>query len=168
MLARYRHSPSRHDPFRFSVILSGTEYYVRLAKRYGDTELVILTNINLGDYHQAIAESVRAINSYQVALDSLAKHDFKRYRALALSQIGIVFDSRGDYLKAIDYYLNSLRLNEELNSRHEIARVHGYLGWAQHNFENYELRLNKQNSVCLACVPCTMKPGLLFALNFKR
>lgn len=151
--------------------LDSASYYLnrvlRLAKRYGDTELVILTNINLGDYHQAIAESVRAINSYQVALDSLAKHDFKRYRALALSQIGIVFDSRGDYLKAIDYYLNSLRLNEELNSRHEIARVHGYLGWAQHNLKNYEIAL-EQAELCLSGMRAVHdEAGQAFALNLK-
>ena len=110
-----------------------------IAKRFGDSELVILTSINLGDYYLLRGEDVAAIQSYETALDSLAKHDFKRYRALALMQIGRVFDTRGDYLKAMDYYFESLKLHEELNSRHAVAQTFGYMGWLHTNLKNFDL-----------------------------
>jgi signal transduction histidine kinase len=136
-----------------------------LAKRFGDTELVILTSINLGDYNQAQGNAIEAIRSYEVALDSLVKHDFKRYRALALAQIGIVFDGRSDYLKAIDYYLSALRLNEELNSRHEIARIHGYMGWAHNNLKNFSLATEQADMSLQLMRIVKDKAGEAFAFN---
>jgi signal transduction histidine kinase len=149
--------------------LDSASYYLRkvqgIAKRFGDTELVILTSINLGDYYQAQGLPVDAIRSYETAMDSLAAHDFKRYRALTMLQIGKVYDSRSDFLKAIDYYINSLRLNEELNSRHQIARTHGYMGWAHNNLRNF-LQAQEQAQQSLAIMrQIKDKAGEAFALN---
>lgn len=131
--------------------MDSTRWYLdkvmRIAKGYGDTELVILTSINLGDYFLTKGETVSSIQAYETALDSLTHHDFKRYRALALQQIGRVFDNRGDHLKAMDYYFEALRLSEELNSKHEIARIHGYMGWAQISLKNFSLA-KEQAQLC--------------------
>jgi signal transduction histidine kinase len=121
--------------------MDSAAYYLNkvraLAGRYGDTELFILTSINLGDYFLAHGQAIEAIRSYESALDSLVVHDFKRYRALSLMQIGKVYESRSDYLRAIDYYIESLRLNEELNSRQQIARVYGNMGWSHNSLNNF-------------------------------
>jgi signal transduction histidine kinase len=136
-----------------------------VAKRFGDTELTILTNINIGDFHQTRGETVPAIRAYDTALDSLGRHDFKRYRALVLSQIGKVFDSRSDYLKAIDYYYQALKLHEELNSKHQIALVHGYMGWAHNNLKNFQVA-QEQAQLCLMFMRSQKdKAGEAFALN---
>jgi signal transduction histidine kinase len=145
------------------------QYYfdkvIGIARRFGDTELVILSSINMGDYYQARGETVASIKSYQIALDSLVKHDFKRYRALALAQIGRVFDSRGDHLKAIDYFYESMRLNEELNSRHQIALLYGSIGWAHLNLKNFQIA-KEQGLLCLNLMrQIKDQAGEAFALN---
>jgi signal transduction histidine kinase len=149
--------------------LDSASYYLNkvqaLARRFGDTELVILTSINLGDYYQTQGLPVEAIRSYETALDSLTKHDFKRYRALTLLQIGKVYDSRSDFLRAIDYYISSLRLHEELNSKQQIARTHGYMGWAHNNLRNF-VQAQEQAQQSLAIMQKIKdKAGEAFALN---
>jgi signal transduction histidine kinase len=121
--------------------LDSAKYYLdktlNVANRYQDNELVIFTDINLGDWYMLGRQTVEAIKFYDSALELLAKHDFKRYKALALFQVGKVFDSRGDYIKAIEYYLESLKINEQLNAQHDIARIYGWIGWAYSNLRNY-------------------------------
>lgn len=149
--------------------LDSSHYYINkvlgIAKRFGDTELVILSSVNLGDYYESKSETVAAILAYQTALDSLVKHDFKRYRALALAQIGKVFDSRGDYLKAIDYFHESMKLNEELNDRHEIAELHGYIGWAQNNLKNFQIAKEQAQLSLEMMQRIKDQAGEAFALN---
>lgn len=108
-----------------------------LARRYSDTELQIFTSINLGDVYSARGQSVEAIRAYESALNSLGKHDFKRNKALVLFHVGIVFYNRSDNSKALEYYFNALKINEELNSQHEIARIQAWIGWAYSNLRNY-------------------------------
>ncbi len=116
-------------------------YYIHktmgIATRYKDDELLIFSNINLGDIYSARGQSIEAIKAYDVALNSLGVHEFKRYKALALFHVGRVFDSRGEYLKALEYYFNALKLDEELKSRHEMARIYAWIGWSYYNLKNY-------------------------------
>lgn len=116
-------------------------YYINrtmeVARRYKDNELLIFSNINLGDIYSARNQSIEAIKAYELALNSLGKHDFKRQKALALFRVGRVFDSRGEYLKALEYYFNALKLDEELRSGHDIARVNAWIGWSYYNLKNY-------------------------------
>lgn len=120
-------------------------YYLNYAHnigiRHNDIELTMFSQINLADLNFAIGNLIESISQYQKALEMLQTHDFKRYRALVLHHIGLVFDSQGDYLKSIEYLLNALKLSEELNSRQEVIKINVAIGWAYNNLQNYNQAL---------------------------
>lgn len=124
-------------------------YYLNHAHNIGirhhDIELTMFSQINLADLNFATGNLLESINQYQKTLEMLQTHDFKRYRALVLHHIGLVFDSQGDYLKSIEYMLNALKLSEELNSRQEVIKINVGIGWAYNNLQNYEQALTFAN-----------------------
>ncbi len=112
-----------------------------IGARHNDIELITFANINLADLNFATGNLLESIKQYQKALEILQTHDFKRYRALVLHHIGLVFDSQGDYLKSIEYLLNALKISEELNSRQEMIKINVGIGWAYNNLQNYDQAL---------------------------
>jgi len=110
---------------------------IEKGSRYNGNVLFIYCTISLGDFYFDRGDMLAAIREYRSALELLNAHDVKRYRALIQHHIGIVFDSQGNHLKAIEYLLNALKLSEEMNSRQEMARIEAALGWANNNLHNY-------------------------------
>lgn len=109
------------------------EYYFnkirRLSLHYRNPELFIFYNISQGELLFRKGEFVQATKLFTVALDSLAKHDYKRYRALVMKNIGQVFEWQGDYQRALEFYFNALKIEEDLQSKLEIARTKQMMGW---------------------------------------
>ena len=57
--------------------------------------------------------------------------------ASAYNNLGSVYDDEGDYAKAIDYYLKSLKINEELSNNIRKAAILGNIGVVYRNLKNY-------------------------------
>ncbi len=75
-------------------------------------------------------EFARAGDYFSRSLDILKTNPFKRYHAtLLLSQVGLVFCAEGAHAQALEYFVNSLRLDEEMNHRQAAAQTMGRIGW---------------------------------------
>ncbi|MGP8214227.1 MAG: tetratricopeptide repeat protein, partial [Bacteroidia bacterium] len=77
----------------------------------------------------------------QLALSLIARHfliqPLAAFFHADLINIGIVFKQQGDYTKALDYYLRSLKTAEELGNNRIISACYGNIGviyWAQKNY----------------------------------
>lgn len=110
---------------------------LRLSRRYKNPELLIFYNIYQGELSFRKGEFVIATRLFTEALDSLAKHDYRRYRALVMKNIGQVFEWEGDYPRSLEFYFNAIRIEEELKSRLEIARTKELMGWVYVHQEDY-------------------------------
>jgi signal transduction histidine kinase len=117
------------------------EFYFRKIKRlavhYNNPELLIFYNISQGELLFRKGDFVQSTRLFTVALDSLAKHDYKRYRALAMKNIGQVFEWQGDYQRALEFYFDALKIEEDLKSRLEIARTKQMMGWVYVHQKDY-------------------------------
>ncbi|RAV99609.1 tetratricopeptide repeat protein [Pseudochryseolinea flava] len=111
---------------------------LRLSRTYQNPELLIFYNIHQGELSFRKGDFVTATKLFTEALDSLAKHDYKRYRALVMKSIGQVFEWEGDYPRSLEFYFNALRIEEELKSKHEIARTKQLMGWVYVNQFDFE------------------------------
>jgi signal transduction histidine kinase len=109
----------------------------RLAIEYHNPELLIFYNIAQGELLFRKGEFVQSTRHFTIALDSLVKHDYKRYRALVMKNIGQVFDWQGDYQRALEFYFNALKIEEDLQSRLEIARTKQMMAWVYVNQKDY-------------------------------
>jgi signal transduction histidine kinase len=110
---------------------------LRLSQTYKNPELLIFYNIYQGELHLRKGDFVAATKRFTEALDSLAKHDYKRYRAMVMKDIGQVFEWEGDYQRSLEFYYNALRIEDELTSNLEIARTKQLMGWVYVNQHDY-------------------------------
>ena len=71
-----------------------------------------------GEYNQAIKilEEIFPIVDNLLEVKAVEYKRVKRLQAVAMGSLGNIFLSKGDYNKALDYYLKSMRINEEISN----------------------------------------------------
>ncbi|HYV91468.1 MAG TPA: adenylate/guanylate cyclase domain-containing protein [Chitinophagales bacterium] len=62
------------------------------------------------------------------ALSLAEKYQWKKGIANSLAQLGAFYGFKGDYTKALDYYLKALKIDEEVNNKKGIASCLGSIG----------------------------------------
>src|ERR1035437_5269455 len=67
----------------------------------------------------------------------LAPNLFRRYEAMAFIIMGQSHVNKGNYPKALEYYLQSLQINEEIGYKRGIGNCYNNIGAAYHNQSNY-------------------------------
>lgn len=108
-----------------------------IAIRYNNPELRIFYWVNMGELYNTQGKVQDAILMYDQALESLSKHKFKRYEAIALKRIGKIYDQLGDYERANGHFFKALLIEEQLESLHEMARTYGLISWCFLHQGNY-------------------------------
>jgi len=76
---------------------------------------------------------ILAEQELQLAIKAKAKN----YEGKALNIIGISFNNKGNYLKALDYYLKVLKVREEIKDKQGIGSCYGNIGlvyWYQSDY----------------------------------
>jgi tetratricopeptide (TPR) repeat protein len=107
-------------------------------------------NHNLGTFYKNKANYVIAMGHFWKALniwDQISEEDAKkgivrdrrnlRKRSATYGNIAVVFLSQGDYSKALDFFLKSLEIAEELDDKDAIARQLGNIGIVYAEKEEY-------------------------------
>jgi len=61
--------------------------------------------------------------------------------ASSYNNIGSIYDDQGDYSKALEYYLKSLKINEELKNKVRIATILSNIGIVYRNQKNFNMAL---------------------------
>ena len=117
-----------------------------------DTSKVIHSNelclnyINIGLYDTALFygnEALRlAIVIANGSKQSSVKQTAKKGMAGSYSRIGIIYDDKGDYPKALDNYFRALQINEELNNQRGIYSQFNNIGLVYHKQSDYPQALN--------------------------
>jgi tetratricopeptide (TPR) repeat protein len=69
--------------------------------------------------------------------NSLQDEKGKKWVAKAFNTIGIAFNNKGNYPKAIEYYLKTLKLKEEIGDKRGIGACYGNIGIVYKNQSNY-------------------------------
>ncbi|UII27040.1 tetratricopeptide repeat protein [Fulvivirga maritima] len=62
------------------------------------------------------------------ALDLASSIDYKKGKAAALNNLGVIYKNQGVYNRALEYYKTSLKLSEEINDKRAIASTTNNLG----------------------------------------
>lgn len=66
------------------------------------------------------------------------KYFFTKYLAFAYNNFGIIYKNQGDYARSIDYYTESLKLNEKIGQKRGVAGCLGNIGIIYKNQEDYD------------------------------
>ncbi|MDZ7659080.1 CHAT domain-containing protein [Fodinibius sp.] len=117
------------------------KYYAKalpLAQESDDSLLIGTVYNNLASVHSRRGNHSNALKNYQQALNYYTN---KRFRAIALSNIGGVYAELSLYDKALEYYHRSLNIRQEIDSVHLLANIYNRIGAAQRNLANYDQAL---------------------------
>jgi tetratricopeptide (TPR) repeat protein len=109
------------------------EQAVELARVTGALNLEIEALINLGaaryysgDYPAALEDwkaSVEILKTREnLTSDSISKYNLMDRRALLLNNIGVVYKTLGEYDKAIEFYQENLKIQEQVGNTLEVAK----------------------------------------------
>lgn len=137
----------------------------RIAKKYDDPELTIFYYLNVGELEFDKGELLKAIKFYELALDLLKEHRFKRYEAHALKKIAEVYFQMDDCERAQQHYISALAIEEELNSVHEKARTFSNMAWCYMNQRAFELGERYANFSMAIMKSVKDKVGIAFVHN---
>jgi len=117
------------------------EYYNKalpLAQESGDSLLIGTVYNNLGSVHYRRGNHPTSLDYYQRALNYYSN---KRYRAIALSNIGGIYSELNLYNKTLEYFNQSLKIRQEIGSVYLLANIYNRIGVAQSNLANYDQAL---------------------------
>jgi tetratricopeptide (TPR) repeat protein len=81
-------------------------------------------------------------NLIKESLDVLEKRAFENAKSLAINSLGIIFYNKGEFEKAIIYYMESLKIREEMNDRKGIAATLNNLGIVYQEQADYFKAIN--------------------------
>ncbi len=98
-----------------------------------------------------------------LALKNLSASQTRRIKiskANTLGYVGIVYRKQADYGKALDYYFQALKLDEELGSKKEIATDLGNIGIVYHKLKNYQKTLHYYERALKMDEELGNKPGV--------
>ncbi|MDX2172221.1 MAG: tetratricopeptide repeat protein [Bacteroidota bacterium] len=116
---------AKHDTTRCNILS-------QLAETAGDDEwplfneqLKNLAETNLEILSKSQTESVE----FKRNKSSFLNKKFKNYLAISLNNIGFIFDSKGEFNKALEFYTKSLKIREELGDKLGIASALNNIGF---------------------------------------
>lgn len=99
-------------------------------------------------------------------------HYYLKYKALALNNIGVEFQNKGNVIVALENYHKSLKIQEVLNSRDDISATLfniGILYMSQKDYDNslkyFEKSFKKSSEKCNSCPELIDKIGMAYSLN---
>ncbi|MBI5538900.1 MAG: tetratricopeptide repeat protein [Bacteroidia bacterium] len=95
-----------------------------------------------GNYELSIFFNKKALLIYDILINtSDQKKVIQARKSKTLSNIGNIYNKQGDYPNAIDYYLNSLKIAEEIENKRLISTNLGNIGIIYKYQGNYEKAL---------------------------
>ncbi len=89
----------------------------------------------------------------------------KKWEAKALNTIGASYQIKGNYLKAIDFYQQSLKVSEAVGEMKRVASSLANIGSLYINIGEFEKALDYQNKSLVLFRKLNMKEGMASALN---
>lgn len=115
----------------------------------GLSEIMYVSNpdtlLFLGEKARSIAEK----NLEKTALNTREKKAFQRIRAKAINNIGFLHQFRGDYSMALEHFLTSLEIYQEIEDKlglaesyNNIGAMYNFLGNVDKALESYQIALD--------------------------
>jgi serine phosphatase RsbU (regulator of sigma subunit) len=89
----------------------------------------------------------------------------KKWEAKALNTIGASYQIKGNYLKAIEFYQQSLKVSESIGEMKRVASSLANIGSLYINIGEFEKALDYQNKSLVLFRKLDMKAGMASALN---
>lgn len=94
------------------------------------SRIYVLLVIAKGDLNMAISNYSAATKFYERAYGLSIDNKFPRIQARAASHLGQVFESFGNYPKAIELYEEALTIYTQYRSKQDHARINARIAWA--------------------------------------
>ncbi len=138
---------------------------LQAGNRFNDPELQMFASIHLGEVNFLEGDLVAAMGHLGNGLEQLKKHDFKRYHAQVLTVMGRVFEALGDYDRALESFVNALKIDEEIGSRQTAARTHGLMAWVYIRQRNDSIATHFARRNLSLCSQLKDREGMAFAHN---
>ena len=94
---------------------------ITMAKSVRDFENLANAYNKMGIIEKLSGNYNKALEYYNLALESLDNTDDESERGMVYNNMGNVYKSKGDYAKALDYLLKALKVAEKINENESIA-----------------------------------------------
>jgi serine phosphatase RsbU (regulator of sigma subunit) len=104
--------------------------------------------INTGDNETAYTYFQQALSiwsRHEKSSDSLLQKNALKRKAATLNMLGIYYDNIGQYPRAIEHYLLSLKYHERNKNKPSMALVYGNIGLVYSNLDEFEKALTFHN-----------------------
>ena len=86
------------------------------------------SNIILGDYKKALDNFILAKAIFEENITASTKKEVAQGLAKAYGSMGIVFSEQSNYAKALEYYLKSVKIYEELKDESKCSKIYNNIG----------------------------------------
>lgn len=110
----------------------------RVATRLNDGVGIAESYTDLGIYHWVKGNHAAAIQAYDTSNQIFVRIGRREKRWTNLSNLGMVYTRLGDLPKAVDFFLQSLRMAEALGEKSAPPKIYNSLGVAYKNQGNLE------------------------------
>jgi tetratricopeptide (TPR) repeat protein len=110
---------------------------VARASQLGLSRLEVSGYNSLGVNYMYMDSSERAIAMFNACYNGAQKINDKAKMAASLQNIGLVYDSKGDYARALSYKLNSLKLRELVGDKKALGNSYANLGISYTDLGDY-------------------------------
>lgn len=117
---------AKHDTIRIKLLI---EKMGKIYESINPDSAILL-------YNKAIVLTDKNLISPFVTTQTL--HELMLYKSSSLRNIGLVHYLQGNYNKAIEFYLKSLKVNEELNGKERISDDYIHIGNFHYLLGNYD------------------------------
>ncbi|UII29937.1 tetratricopeptide repeat-containing sensor histidine kinase [Fulvivirga ulvae] len=108
-----------------------------LSYEYGDSLMIVRTEIAVGYVYQEKGFYQLAIDHFQNALHIARRNQFKDREKFVLNNLGLTYYYYGKYDEALQYHFQSLSLREEENNQLEIAISCNNIGLVYYQIKDY-------------------------------
>jgi two-component system, NtrC family, sensor kinase len=106
-----------------------------------------LKNINQDTSIVLSKQALLLSENLSTSPDSAIAHSGKRGRANSFGQLGVFYAMKADFPKALEFFLEALKADEELNNKIGVARHLGNIGGLYRNLADYEKALEYYSRV---------------------
>jgi len=139
---------------------------LEIRREHGDEVDIALSLNNLGVVHSFnLADYDGALAYYLEALDTWERLDNKRYLALTLNNIGVIYKQLHVHDEALEYFNRALALRRELGIQHRIASTLSDMGEIYTDLEAYDDALDHQRRALKIRRVIGDKPGTASVLR---
>jgi tetratricopeptide (TPR) repeat protein len=108
------------------------DYYNKalyLSQQINDIQSIIAGYITIGQSYYKLKEYDQAIKYTELAIKNAETNEqYKYYLSFGYGNMGLIYKDKKEYTKALDFYLKSIKVTEELGDKNTLSKIYTTIG----------------------------------------